>query len=1066
MKKTIIALFGSFFLLIPACQRISEEDLISDYTITASLERDSDTKVHLGDADVQGVYYPYWSKGDALALYVDNVVNPDIYMLFSGEGTVKGSFKGRLFGNRMVALYPASDKTRDGLTDDVLTLELPAIQQYVPASFGKDSFPMIAVANGQEFSFKNLCSVLKMSLTGYVNVLSIKFSAADNQQAVSGKAKVRTDFTSAPELEMISGGSSEVMLMCGSVELNPIEPTDFFLVIPPGTYQGGFTIEIETDHGMEIRSIGSDVIFERSQLRAIPTFECKGSGEINTCQIPDNQIWYKYGGLYEYLRNDNFDANIVSHTYENGRGIITFDAPLKAIYGDPFSASFTEIQLPDCVEEIRGEAFRRSRITSFRIPKNLIYLGADAFYGCDKLSRFYGPKATEDGLYVILEQGEIVAYAPAGVGETVILPADATSVAGWLFSSNDNIRHLIVPEGVKKIGESAFCSCSSLERVNLPSSLEMVKPRAFTNCPNLRSFEGDSGLICSEGKALMSFDGVLIVVVSDTEDYTIPDGAQKVEYECFSTCEHLRSITFPSKYVYLSGNPFKKCTTLEFFFGSPASEDNHCLIWENKLMAVTPICPANYSVPADNRITSISANAFSGNKSIENLIIPEGIIDVGGLQGMTRLKSVRLPNSLKELGYDPFEGNMNLEEVYLRSYMPPYYREWNYLADNAWGSDNLVIYVPKGFENAYKTRGWSKFANRIKSYEYDDLEIPDYYISQDYTRDGEVVVLQNASEGAGINLILMGDGYSDRQIENGSYIELMNRMMEDIFSVEPFTTYRRLFNVYAILVISETEGYEHGGQALGGDVNAWPRKVDFRKCWEYSERLVPYNEKSQLIIAAMNLDSDGGVAQLWDPNDRTIGDYGNGALASVVSITANSDLAEFRSTLIHEVGHGFAKLADEYYYWNGDTMPQFKIEEDYKRYAPYGWWKNVDFVSDITEVKWSRFLFDERYKYDGLGCFEGACTYQFGAWRPSEDSVMRLHNDLTTDFNAPSREAIWYRIHKLAYGDGWGYNYEDFVAYDALNRKTMAEVNAPTRRSRASNLRLNMHHPPLIFEVP
>ena len=46
----------------------------------------------------------------------------------------------------------------------------------------------------------------------------------------------------------------------------------------------------------------------------------------------------------------------------------------------------------------------------------------------------------------------------------------------------------------------------------------------------------------------------------------------------------------------------------------------------------------------------------------------------------------------------------------------------------------------------------------------------------------------------------------------------------------------------------------------------------------------------------------------------------------------------------------------------------------------------------------------------------------------------------TGGFNAPSREAIWYRIHKLAYGDSWDYDYEEFVAYDAKNRKTSAST--------------------------
>ena len=43
-------------------------------------------------------------------------------------------------------------------------------------------------------------------------------------------------------------------------------------------------------------------------------------------------------------------------------------------------------------------------------------------------------------------------------------------------------------------------------------------------------------------------------------------------------------------------------------------------------------------------------------------------------------------------------------------------------------------------------------------------------------------------------------------------------------------------------------------------------------------------------------------------------------------------------------------------------------------------------------------------------------------------------------FNAPSREAIYYRIHKLAYGVEWQYNYEEFVTYDAINRKTAAST--------------------------
>ena len=53
-------------------------------------------------------------------------------------------------------------------------------------------------------------------------------------------------------------------------------------------------------------------------------------------------------------------------------------------------------------------------------------------------------------------------------------------------------------------------------------------------------------------------------------------------------------------------------------------------------------------------------------------------------------------------------------------------------------------------------------------------------------------------------------------------------------------------------------------------------------------------------------------------------------------------------------------------------------------------------------------------------------------------------------FNAPSREAIYYRINKLAYGKDWEYDYENFVEYDAINRSSSAE-SASVARSRRSN---------------
>ena len=84
-------------------------------------------------------------------------------------------------------------------------------------------------------------------------------------------------------------------------------------------------------------------------------------------------------------------------------------------------------------------------------------------------------------------------------------------------------------------------------------------------------------------------------------------------------------------------------------------------------------------------------------------------------------------------------------------------------------------------------------------------------------------------------------------------------------------------------------------------------------------------------------------------------------------------------------------------------------------------------------IKWKHFLSDSRYS--GLvGIYEGAYSFAKNAYRPSDNSIMRHVKESDGKFNAPSREAIYYRIHKLAYGDSWTYNFETFAAWDAKNR--------------------------------
>ena len=70
------------------------------------------------------------------------------------------------------------------------------------------------------------------------------------------------------------------------------------------------------------------------------------------------------------------------------------------------------------------------------------------------------------------------------------------------------------------------------------------------------------------------------------------------------------------------------------------------------------------------------------------------------------------------------------------------------------------------------------------------------YESSDFSEDGKVYTLQKASEGNGINVVLMGDAFSDRQVADGTYEKVMRIAADAFFSEEPYASFRNLFNPY------------------------------------------------------------------------------------------------------------------------------------------------------------------------------------------------------------------------------------------------------------------------------
>ena len=792
---------------------------------------------------------------------------------------------------------------------------------------------------------------------------------------------------------------------------------------------------------------------------------------IDYTKIPNNEIWYVTNlgkdGYVGHLDPVAFDASIVEHIYEKGKWVIRFDKELKSIeYPSLINVSngttITELYLPNSLEHL-GNMAAPLQIKEFYVPKNLKSIFMPEILFGDKLERFYGDKVSEDGRCIVVDN-KLLAFAPAGLEEYTI-PTDITIIGQQAVCSNE-LKTITIPEGISILEDEAFMRCPNIEYINLPSSLTEIGGYAFFQLKNLKKISGNSKFISDDGYYLFKLDfrGKTMLTNfasgANLTSYVIPDGIEVIESYAFYYANALKDLTFPKSLTDLaSAHCFEGTYDIETIYGPNVTDDNRSLVVDGTLLYVAPKGLKEYTTPKG--VTKISYGGLARKPELENIVISDDVLTVGDaiscrpyeiplgyiLQDNPNLKTVTISANMRILGMDPFgsganggrNDSKNIETVYLRAPIPPVIG--HNLSDKIPTLfPNLTIYVPEASLEAYMSSpDWAPYRGYFKGYNYTDLPENDTYISSDYSKDGTITTLQTATKGEGIDIVLMGDAYSDRQIADGTYKADMENLYNNLFTEEPYKSFKDHFNVYYVNVVSATEGYEYGNTALdgyfgdgtlvGGNDNA---------VFNYTLKAISEEEMDEaLLIVAMNSDNYAGTCYMYYPESVT-GTYGSGP--SVAYFPRGGDTETFAQLLHHEAcGHGFAKLADEYAYDYMGEVPSNYVSEIQTQQNDWGWWKNVDFTSDASQVRWKHFLNDSRYQYEGLGAYEGGLTYWSGVWRPTENSIMRYN---TGGFNAPSREAIYYRIHKLAYGDSWEYDYEEFAEWDAKNRKTSATTRS------------------------
>ena len=288
MKRILFAAIAASAMIV-ACQKTEENFEQSDaHELHASIEADGASKTVLDENN-----NIRWSEGDQIVAFMKTSLGLKYQLKDSYIGETSGYFSKVSSGSsddlgagmewdHIVAYYPYAESIKCARSGDNYAIDvvLPTEQTYKVDSFGNASWPMVAVSNDNDITFKNVCGGMKLQLKGTQKVVAIKLEGK-NSEKLSGAATVTayTDGETKPAITMASGASILVTLNCGSgVQLNESTATEFIIALPPVLFSKGFTVTVTDDSGnpYTVETDKANTVL-RSSLLVMPDFKLDAS---------------------------------------------------------------------------------------------------------------------------------------------------------------------------------------------------------------------------------------------------------------------------------------------------------------------------------------------------------------------------------------------------------------------------------------------------------------------------------------------------------------------------------------------------------------------------------------------------------------------------------------------------------------------------------------------------------------------------------------------------------------------------------------------------------------------
>lgn len=255
-------------------------------------------------------------------------------------------------------------------------------------------------------------------------------------------------------------------------------------------------------------------------------------------------------------------------------------------------------------------------------------------------------------------------------------------------------------------------------------------------------------------------------------------------------------------------------------------------------------------------------------------------------------------------------------------------------------------------------------------------------------------IINNGSAANRVDITILGDGYTAAEMQK--YRNDVQTLMANFFNNDPFREYRGFFNVHRIDVISSQSGADHPERFPATFVNT---ALDATYNCNGTQRLICIDfTKANTIVGNSVAPAQRDIVFVI-VNDPTYGGSGG-------AIAVTSTHPEVVELILHELGHSFGLLTDEY----GGPPPPSCVNT----VEPFA--ANATKSTDRSLIKWSHWIdastpLPTSTIQPGLpGLYQGAAYCDAGLYRPTLESRMRV---LGRPYEQVNTEQLIKRIYNL-----------------------------------------------------